>query len=300
MQMVKNSLFAISLVLLFLVLAACTPTRTASVGQGGTSTITRVLPTTSTPGIPVTVTLQVGLGPRTECVPADPACNDYYIVNEVLPATSTGGLASDPACEFVTPTRLVCVAIQSATSHAITYQAVLRDTPATFTGTYMVQGDNTPTDTGGSRTVIFSIPPPTTNTSVCGTCSALLNVTCGGCPPIPPTNISVCGTCSNLINSTCGGCPPSESPPTCFSAWTCSAWGVWSNTTCGTHNRTCIDTHNCTAPTGEPLTTETMTCPPPSTSIIPGLEAIGVNSSLIIIAVAALIFFATRKKRKKR
>lgn len=119
----------------------------AAVGQGGTSEIERELSTsTAFAGDQVEVSYHITVGPDTECGAGEEStCNDFYVIDDQIPQEVTVLDISSPICELVSgsPQRMVCMKLQDATSTTLSYTIQM---PATqqqviFSGTYMIQGD---------------------------------------------------------------------------------------------------------------------------------------------------------------
>jgi hypothetical protein len=120
----------------------------ATVGQGGTSIVTReVFSTPAYINSNVNVKLDVHVGAKNECdTEHEKYCNDFYVISEQIPLNAQFISLDGRGCSFVneTPKRIVCIILSNTESNLISYTLKTYDTPSTsyFLGTYMFEGDS--------------------------------------------------------------------------------------------------------------------------------------------------------------
>lgn len=197
--------------------AAAQQARQASIPQG-TASVLRFFPqanafTGSTFDVRLAVNLP--LGAKTECLPAHPACNDYYIVEEFTPVNTTlTRLSAGQGCVVTSANpRIVCVVVRDTVPNYIDYTIRLPDTAQTitFSGHYMFQGDGPSTKPIGNYVYQYVAPNPNCPTWICewgewSNTSGSCGIRYRNC-----TDVNRCGVpYPNALNETTT-CPPGPS-----------------------------------------------------------------------------------------
>ena len=233
----------------------------AAVGQGGTSEIVREIIAADPiyEGDSVTVNLNVNIGPNIECgAGQEDICNDYYIIEEQIPAGVQVSSISKPYCEVVTgsPDKLICIKLQDAVTETISYSAKMPMTAQTvvFTGLYQIQGDTTTNSLFGDSivTVLHQTPTSCTPDWQCSTWGVWSDNRSCGARIRTCSDINNCGTNAGKpveIESTTCPVSTTTTTTTCISDWVCTSWSECND---GNSTRTCHDSNNCAVKTNIP------------------------------------------------
>lgn len=166
-------------IVVFTIQMAVAVGREASLGQGGTTMLVRSLsrPSPMPGNSTVNVTLTITVGPDTECGTDPGLCNDYYVIDEYPPGTTTISGLTGNGCELLSGPRIACVTLQDAATTNIKYSAAFGDTPGNHTwgGTYMVQGDTIPNIINGTSIMEVKAAASTENCTASWACEPWSN-----------------------------------------------------------------------------------------------------------------------------
>lgn len=230
----------------------------ASVGQGGTSEVTRDIITNDPvlTGEEITVNLNVVVGSSSDCIESQAdICNDYYVIEEQVPDGAHIISVSPSFCEIITgpPPRIICIKLQDAVAETITYHATMPANPQTvlFSGIYEFQGDSTLNQIAGDSSVIVQqeIPSSCTPNWVCSNWGNWTDSRSCGARTRICTDQNQCYTTDGKPNeietSTC----PTTNVSVCTSSWVCTEWSECID---GTSTRTCRDSNHCTLSANKP------------------------------------------------